>query len=93
MHTYPSILHVRRAGWNLLQDLMHARKKKLAAAHEIHKFNRDAKEVKGRVITKENSVPQELGRSIAVVQVLQRKHEAFEREIAAIGNKVHVHAK
>ncbi len=67
---------------------MQARNKKLAAAHEIHKFNRDAKEVKGRVITKENSIPQELGRSIAAVQVLQRKHEAFEREIAAIGNKV-----
>ena len=30
----------------------------------------------------------DLGRSIATVQVLQRKHEAFERELSALGNKV-----
>ena len=38
---------------------------------------------------KESSIPlEELGRSIATVQVLQRKHEAFERELTALGNKV-----
>ena len=38
---------------------------------------------------KELSIPhEELGRSIATVQVLQRKHEAFERELTALGNKV-----
>ena len=38
-----------RAGWNLLQDLIQSRNKKLAGAYEIHKFNRDAKEILGRV--------------------------------------------
>ena len=38
---------------------------------------------------KEGSIPHEdLGKSIATVQVLQRKHETFEREVAALGNKV-----
>lgn len=31
----------------------------------------------------------DLGKSIATVQVLQRKHETFEREVTAMGNKVH----
>ena len=31
----------------------------------------------------------DLGKSIATVQVLQRKHETFEREVTALGNKVH----
>jgi hypothetical protein len=38
-----------RTGWNLLQDLIQARTKKLAGAYEIHKFNRDAKEILARI--------------------------------------------
>ena len=38
---------------------------------------------------KEGSIPHEdLGKSVATVQVLQRKHETFEREVTALGNKV-----
>lgn len=38
---------------------------------------------------KEASIPhEELGRSIATVQELQRKHEIFDRELTALGNKV-----
>lgn len=38
---------------------------------------------------KEGSIPHDdLGRSIATVQVLQRKHETFEREVSGLGNKV-----
>ena len=38
---------------------------------------------------KEGSIPHEdLGKSVATVQVLQRKHETFEREVVALGNKV-----
>ena len=43
------ILLFFRAGWNLLQDLIQSRTKKLSGAYEIHKFNRDAKEILGRV--------------------------------------------
>ena len=39
---------------------------------------------------KEGSIPHDdLGKSIATVQVLQRKHETFEREVTALGNKVY----
>jgi hypothetical protein len=38
---------------------------------------------------KEASIPhEELGRSLATVQELQRKHEIFDRELTALGNKV-----
>lgn len=38
---------------------------------------------------KEMAIPhKDLGRSITTVQVLQRKHEAFERELSALGSKV-----
>ena len=33
----------------MLQDLIQSRTKRLAGAHEIHKFNRDAKEILGRI--------------------------------------------
>ena len=38
-----------REGWNTLQDALQTRAKKLAEASEIHKFNRDAKEILGRI--------------------------------------------
>ena len=31
---------------------------------------------------------EDLGKSVATAQVLQRKHETFERDVAALGNKV-----
>ncbi len=47
--TYVHKLSSNRTGWNLLQDLIQARTKKLAGAYEIHKFNRDAKEILTRI--------------------------------------------
>lgn len=38
-----------REGWTKLQDTIQARSRKLGGAYEIHKFNRDAKEIFGRV--------------------------------------------
>jgi spectrin beta len=78
-----------RSGWNKLQEMIQLRHTKLAGAHEIHRFNRDAREILGRLKDKEGSIPHDdLGKSIATVQVLQRKHETFERECSALGNKV-----
>ena len=38
---------------------------------------------------KENSIRHDdLGRDIATVQALQRKHETFEHELEALGNQV-----
>ena len=49
MHFVIKCYWISRAGWNLLQDLIQSRTKKLSGAYEIHKFNRDAKEILGRV--------------------------------------------
>ncbi len=38
-----------RTGWNLLQDLIQSRTKKLTGAYEIHKFNRDAREILAKI--------------------------------------------
>ena len=38
-----------KAAWAGMQDLMANRAKRLAGAHEIHKFNRDAKELLDRL--------------------------------------------
>ena len=38
-----------KAMWVGMQDLMANRAKRLAGAHEIHKFNRDAKELLDRL--------------------------------------------
>ena len=44
-----------RSGWNLLQELIQSRQKKLAAAYEIHRFNRDARESLGRLKVRDHS--------------------------------------
>jgi hypothetical protein len=86
IHTHQDAM---KAAWTTLQDQMTNRAKRLAGAHEIHKFNRDAKELLDRLQEKEDSIPHdELGRDVASVTVLQRKHEAFENEGSALGSQV-----
>ena len=52
----PTCSHfIGRTGWNLLQDLIQARTKKLAGAYEIHKFSRDAKEILTRIKVRTNN--------------------------------------
>jgi spectrin beta len=38
-----------RAAWSLLLDYIETRERKLTAAEEIHRFNRDAAEMLGRI--------------------------------------------
>jgi spectrin beta len=79
-----------RAGFNLLQDQIATRSKKLAGAHEIHKYKRDAGELLGRIQEKDTALPEDhdLGRNLGDVKNLISKHEVFEREIAALGTQV-----
>ncbi|XP_065894234.1 spectrin beta chain, non-erythrocytic 1-like isoform X3 [Dysidea avara] len=78
-----------RQSWGTLQELIALRSKNLEGAYEIHKFNNDARELLARIQEKENSIRHEdLGRDITTVQTLQRKHEAFEHELEALGNQV-----
>ena len=43
------LLYPCRSRWTALQEMIQSRNKKLSGAYEIHKFNRDAKELLGRV--------------------------------------------
>ena len=69
---------------------MSNRAKKLAGAHEIHRYKRDAGDLLARVQEKEASLPDDydLGRNLGDVQNLISKQNVFEREIAALGTQV-----
>lgn len=69
---------------------MTTRARKLAGAHEIHKYKRDAGELLGRVQEKESALPDDhdLGRNLGDVQNLISKHQVFEHEIAALDTQV-----
>ena len=75
--------------WAQLQDKTRIRTKRLASAAEIHRFNRDLNELITRIQEKDASLSMDdLGRDIASVQVLQRKHEGHERDLVAVRQQV-----
>ena len=52
VYTHVKLYFANRSGWNKLQEMIQFREKKLAHYHEIHRFNRDAGEILGRVKVK-----------------------------------------
>ena len=77
--------------WAQLQDQIAVRTKRLASAAEIHRFNRDLNELITRVQEKEATLSlEDLGRDMASVQALQRKHEGFERDLLALEQQVNI---
>lgn len=78
-----------RATWAQLQDQLKARTKRLASAAEIHGFNRDLNDLITRLQEKDAALSMEdLGRDMASVQGLQRKHEGHERELLVVQQQV-----
>ena len=78
-----------RSTWAQLQDQIKIRTKRLASAAEIHGFNRDLNELITRLQEKDASLSMEdLGRDMASVQGLQRKHEGHERELLVVQQQV-----
>ncbi|TGZ69187.1 hypothetical protein CRM22_003879 [Opisthorchis felineus] len=72
-----------------LNDLADHRRHKLYEAHEIQRFFRDTDKAISWV--NEKSIPlsiEDCGRDLASVQALQRKHEALERDLAALKDKL-----
>lgn len=68
-----------------LQDQISLRKKRLASAAEIHRFNRDMNELISRIQEKDaNLTLDDLGRDLASAEALQRKHEVFQRELVSV---------
>uniref|UniRef100_A0A673X920 Spectrin alpha, non-erythrocytic 1 n=1 Tax=Salmo trutta TaxID=8032 RepID=A0A673X920_SALTR len=72
-----------------LQQLAEERSNMLGSAHEVQRFHRDADETKEWIEEKNQALNTDnYGHDLASVQALQRKHEGFERDLAALGDKV-----
>ncbi|KAE8583018.1 hypothetical protein XENTR_v10020411 [Xenopus tropicalis] len=75
--------------WKSLQQLAEERSQLLGSAHEVQRFHRDADETKEWIEEKNQALNTDsYGHDLASVQALQRKHEGFERDLAALGDKV-----
>lgn len=75
--------------WEKLKHLTMIRQQKLAGAHEIQLFNRDADETIAWIQEKDLVISSDdYGKDLVSVQALQRKHEGVERDLAALGDKV-----
>ncbi|MFT7796792.1 spectrin alpha chain, non-erythrocytic 1 isoform X4 [Arapaima gigas] len=75
--------------WKSLQKLAEERSNLLGSAHEVQRFHRDADETKEWIEEKNQALNTDnYGHDLASVQALQRKHEGFERDLAALGDKV-----
>ena len=91
-HTHDCLICVGfpfRSMWAQLQDQIKIRTKRLASAAEIHGFNRDLNELITRLQEKDSSLSMEdLGRDMASVQGLHRKHEGHERDLVVVQQQV-----
>uniref|UniRef100_I3JZ90 Spectrin alpha chain, non-erythrocytic 1 n=1 Tax=Oreochromis niloticus TaxID=8128 RepID=I3JZ90_ORENI len=85
------VCHVQELNnrWRSLQQLAEERSNMLGSAHEVQRFHRDADETKEWIEEKNQALNTDnYGHDLASVQALQRKHEGFERDLAALGDKV-----
>ncbi|XP_070403873.1 spectrin alpha chain, non-erythrocytic 1-like [Nothobranchius furzeri] len=75
--------------WRSLQQLAEDRSNMLGSAHEVQRFHRDADETKEWIEEKNQALNTDnYGHDLASVQALQREHEGFEHDLAALGDKV-----
>jgi len=70
--------------WEQLAQAVEVRGKKLEAAGEIHKFNRDVSEALLRISEKESSLGNEIGKDIKSIQRLLRFQDVFENDLTAL---------
>ncbi|XP_077987102.1 spectrin alpha chain, non-erythrocytic 1-like isoform X2 [Glandiceps talaboti] len=76
--------------WTALEQLTDERSTSLGSAHEVQRFFRDADETKDWISEKDNALNTDnYGHDLHSVQALQRKHQGLERDLAALGDKVH----
>ncbi|XP_067682927.1 spectrin beta chain, non-erythrocytic 5-like isoform X3 [Haliotis asinina] len=75
--------------WKDLQGDLNSYKVKLAAALEMHAFNRDVNDVNERINEKASLLSvEDVGKDLAGVQALQRKQEDIERDMTALQNQL-----
>lgn len=75
--------------YNKLRDQVRENQEKLSGARSVDQFGRDVDETKTWIAAKDAALAtQDLGTDISSVQELQRRHEALERDLDALGNKI-----
>ncbi|XP_032787787.2 spectrin beta chain isoform X4 [Daphnia magna] len=74
--------------WADLLELIDTRTQMLAASRELHKFFHDCKDVLGRIVEKQNTLSDELGRDAGSVSALQRKHQNFIQDLQTLQSQV-----
>merc|ERR1719288_417951 len=74
--------------WVDLQELIDTRTQMLEASRQLHKYFHDCKDVLGRILEKQNSMPDELGRDSGSVSALQRKHTNFIQDLQGLQQQV-----
>lgn len=75
--------------WNRLRQNASQRQERLFGAHEVQRLNRDIDEAISWINEKDSIISSDdYGKDLANVQSLQRKHEAVERDLAALADKV-----
>jgi spectrin alpha len=76
-------------GWHALKQQAAGRYSALSAAKQAHAFDRDAAEIEARIAEKDRLVSvNDYGQDLVSVEALQRKHEVFARDLAALGDGV-----
>ncbi|PIO70965.1 spectrin repeat-containing domain protein [Teladorsagia circumcincta] len=80
--------------WNSLHGKLAAYRRELAAALEVHAFNRDVDDTNERIHEKIAAMrSDDYGRDFATVDALLRKQTALERDMSAIHQKLIAHDK
>uniref|UniRef100_A0A8C3V5V0 Spectrin beta chain n=1 Tax=Catharus ustulatus TaxID=91951 RepID=A0A8C3V5V0_CATUS len=74
--------------WAELLELVATRAQELAAAHDLQRFRRDARQVLAQLRDKARQVPEELGRDLRGAEGLERQHRAFENDVQALSAQV-----
>ena len=75
--------------WESLEAAAEARKSDLHTAYEIYHFYREADETIGWISEKQTKLAtDDVGKDLATVTSLERKHEVLERDLAALCNMV-----
>ncbi|NWT09704.1 SPTN2 protein, partial [Vireo altiloquus] len=74
--------------WAELLELVATRAQELAAAHDLQRFRRDARQVLAQLRDKARQVPEELGRDLRGAEGLERQHRAFEHDVQALSAQV-----
>lgn len=88
IHDEIEILNIK---WTELQKVTAHRQNKLMSAHEVQRFQRDADETMDWINEKNQAKEDEdvdFGHDLPSVKRLQRKHEGFERDLEALGDRI-----